>query len=81
MGDLLRSPRDRVSYLAYPNLFGTKGFVKVKVKVKICVFLWQLIRKRLLSNDNIARRRGPSTGLCALCGEFEDTNHIFSHVP
>ena len=33
MGDLLRSPRDRVSYLAYPNLFGTKGFVKVKVKV------------------------------------------------
>ena len=37
MGDLLRSPRDRVSYLAYPNLFGTKGFVKVKVKVLIDV--------------------------------------------
>ena len=25
MGDLLGSPRERVSYLAYPNLFGTKG--------------------------------------------------------
>jgi hypothetical protein len=29
MGDLLGSPRERVSYLAYPNLFGTKGLVSV----------------------------------------------------
>ncbi|KAM3401626.1 hypothetical protein ACQJBY_005985 [Aegilops geniculata] len=27
MGDLLGSPRERVSYLAYPNLLGIKGFV------------------------------------------------------
>ena len=25
MDDLLGSPRERVSYLAYPNLFGTEG--------------------------------------------------------
>ncbi|XBJ17036.1 hypothetical protein VPH35_008537 [Triticum aestivum] len=31
MGDLLGSPRERVSYLAYPNLFGIKGFVSKKV--------------------------------------------------
>nr|ADP02224.1 zf-MYND domain-containing protein [Triticum aestivum] len=29
MGDLLGSPRERVSYLAYPNLFGIKGFVSI----------------------------------------------------
>ena len=33
MGDLLGSPRERVSYLVYPNLFGTKGLVKVKVQI------------------------------------------------
>ena len=49
----------------------------LKVPLKIRIFLWQLARKRLPSNDNIHLRHGPSNGLCALCGEGEDTNHIF----
>ena len=40
MGDLLRSPRERVSYLAYPNLFGTKGFVKVKDAALVLVYYY-----------------------------------------
>jgi hypothetical protein len=44
---------------------------------RIRIFLSQLARKRLPTNANIRQRRGPSTGRCALCGEFEDTNHIF----
>ena len=40
MGDLLRSPRERVSYLAYPNLFGTKGFVKLSLlMMSVLVYL------------------------------------------
>ena len=49
----------------------------IGVPLKIRIFLWQLARKRLPSNDNIARRKGPSTGRCGLCGDPEDTNHIF----
>jgi hypothetical protein len=45
------------------------------------IFLWQLARKRLPSNENIRRRRGPTTGACALCGETEDNNHIFFSCP
>ena len=54
---------------------------RVAAPWKIKVFLWQLIRKRLPSNDNIRHRHGPSNGRCALCGEFEDTNHIFFTCP
>ncbi|KAM0821996.1 hypothetical protein ACQ4PT_071804 [Festuca glaucescens] len=35
MGDLLGRPRERVSYLAYPNLFGTKSLEKKKKKKKV----------------------------------------------
>jgi hypothetical protein len=54
---------------------------KVDVPMKICIFLWQLLRKRLPSNDNIHRIRSPSSGRCALCSEAEDTAHIFFLCP
>ena len=38
----------------------------LRVPLKIRIFLWQLARKRLPSNDNIHRRHGPSNGLCVL---------------
>jgi hypothetical protein len=50
---------------------------RIAVPLMIRVFLWQLIRKRLPTNGNICQRQGPTTGRCALCGEHEDTNHIF----
>jgi hypothetical protein len=58
----------------------SKFFVAIwhlAIPSRIRIFLWQLARKRLPTNDNIRQRRGPSTGRCALCGEIEDTNHIF----
>jgi hypothetical protein len=50
---------------------------KTRVPPKIRVFLWQLIRGRLPSADQVARRNGPTDGSCALCGELEDGDHIF----
>ena len=32
---------------------------------------------RLPSSNNIALRNGPSDGSCVLCGQHEDSNHIF----
>jgi hypothetical protein len=50
---------------------------KDRIPTKIKIFLWQLSRGRLPSNDQILKRRGPSDGLCALCGLPENVNHIF----
>jgi hypothetical protein len=50
---------------------------RMKVPPRIKVFLWQLIRGRLPSCEQVAKRHGPSDGSCALCGETEDCNHIF----
>lgn len=50
---------------------------KIAVPLKVCIFLWQLARKRLPTRVQIQRRHGPSNGICALCGSHEDVNHIF----
>jgi hypothetical protein len=50
---------------------------KTRVPPRIRVFLWQLIRNRLPSGVQVAKRKGPTNGACALCGEQEDCDHIF----
>jgi hypothetical protein len=54
-----------------------KDVWKVRVPPKIKIFLWQLLRGRLPSGDQLVKRHGPSDGNCALCGEREDCSHIF----
>jgi hypothetical protein len=54
---------------------------RTRVPPKIRVFLWQLIRGRLPSAEQVAKRHGPSDGRCALCQEIEDCNHIFFSCP
>jgi hypothetical protein len=50
---------------------------KIYVPLKIWIFLWQLSLKRLPPSDNIKKLHGSTNGNCTLCGEYEDTNHIF----
>jgi hypothetical protein len=54
---------------------------KTRVPPKIKIFLWQLIRGRLPSCEQVAKCMGPSNGLCALCADIEDCNHIFFTCP
>jgi hypothetical protein len=54
---------------------------RTRVPSKVKVFLWQLIRGRLPSSEQIAKRHGPSDGRCALCSGIEDCNHIFFSCP
>jgi hypothetical protein len=58
-----------------------KDVWKTRVPPRIRIFLWQLIRGRLPSSDQVAKRMGPSNGLCSLCGDVEDCNHIFFTCP
>jgi hypothetical protein len=53
---------------------------KISVPLKIRIFLWKLLLKRLPSSDNIKKRRGPTNGISALCGEPEDTITLSSNV-
>lgn len=48
----------------------------VALPLKIKIFVWQMIRNRLPSSDQIMKRHRPSDGRCALCGQ-ENTSHIF----
>ncbi|KAK1693054.1 hypothetical protein QYE76_009751 [Lolium multiflorum] len=54
-----------------------KEIWRTRVLPKIRVFLWQLIRGRLPSGDQLVKRHGPSNGRCALCGDWETCDHIF----
>ena len=52
---------------------------KARIPPKIKIFLWQAFRGRLPSADQIRKRNGPGSQFCALCGDVEDSDHIFFH--
>jgi hypothetical protein len=54
-----------------------KDMWRMRVTLKIKVFMWQLIRGKLPCSEKIAKRTGPSNGLCALYGDHSYCNHIF----
>ena len=50
---------------------------KASLPLKIKIFMWQMLRNRLPTSDNVAKRNGPADGTCGLCGLVEDANHVF----
>jgi hypothetical protein len=70
-----RSMYLRLSHGAEIVLF--KDVWRTRVPPKVKIFLWQLIRGRLPTCEQVAKRHDPSNGRCAMCGEIEDCNHIF----
>ena len=59
----------------------SSGLWKERMPLKIKVFFWQLFRDRLPTSANIAKRSGPTSGLCAICNTVEDVNHVFFRCP
>ena len=57
------------------------GLWKVRLPLKIKLFLWQMFRDKLPTSLNVAKRNGPADGPCALCGAPEDANHVFFICP
>ena len=53
------------------------GLWKARLPLKIKLFMWQLFRDKLPTSINVAKRNGPATGSCALCGAPEDASHVF----
>lgn len=64
-----------------PAQLVVKGLWSARLPLKIKLFLWQLFRNKLPTSLNVAKRNGPATGPCALCGAPEDANHVFFQCP
>ncbi|KAJ4732774.1 RNA-directed DNA polymerase (reverse transcriptase)-related family protein [Rhynchospora pubera] len=56
---------------------------KIKAPPKVRVFLWLLIRDKLLTQHNLQKRGWPSIHSCVLCTHHaeETTMHLFSECP
>uniref|UniRef100_A0ACD5ZW81 Uncharacterized protein n=1 Tax=Avena sativa TaxID=4498 RepID=A0ACD5ZW81_AVESA len=59
-----------------PELGWTAPLWKAPLPLSIRIFVWQLLRDRLPSGAEVAKRNGPCDGLCPLCGTLETCAHI-----
>ncbi|KAI5006660.1 hypothetical protein ZWY2020_033903 [Hordeum vulgare] len=54
---------------------------KIRLRMKIRIFMWQWIREQVPYGVELLKRHGPVDGQCPLCGSVEDSSHIiFSHI-
>jgi hypothetical protein len=58
-----------------------KKIWRLKIPMKIRIFLWQVIHDRLPTREQILLRHGPTSGLCPLCDEVESVDHLLFNCP
>lgn len=51
----------------------------LKIPPRVQYFLWLLSKKRLLTRDNLGKRRKADDPSCLFCVEQESVNHLFFH--
>uniref|UniRef100_A0ACD5TFJ4 Uncharacterized protein n=1 Tax=Avena sativa TaxID=4498 RepID=A0ACD5TFJ4_AVESA len=50
---------------------------KIQIPGQVQVFLWLLAQNRLLTRENLAKRRNMSDQTCLFCLEIETNHHLF----
>jgi hypothetical protein len=60
-----------------PNNNRNKMIWKLKIPLKIKVFLWNLGRGAILTKDNLAKRRWKGSLTCCFCNRNESIHHLF----
>ena len=50
---------------------------KLHIPPRVQFFLWLLSKNKLLTRDNVAKRRTVNDNTCLLCSEKESINHLF----
>lgn len=58
-------------------IFPHKKLWKIKVPLKIKIFLWLVLKNIILTKDNLLRRGWKGTDKCMLCGAKESVEHLF----
>jgi hypothetical protein len=64
-------------YMNGYTVFLKKYLWKLKVSVKLKIFMWLLYKKVLLTKDNLAKRRWSGCTKCVFCDSHETINHLF----
>jgi hypothetical protein len=54
---------------------------KMKVPLKIKIFMWFLHRREILTKDNLAKRNWQGSKTCVLCDKDESIQHLFFECP
>jgi hypothetical protein len=54
---------------------------KMKVSLKIKIFMWFLHQKVIITNDNLAKRNWTGYKKCVFCDSEESVNHLFFACP
>jgi hypothetical protein len=63
------------------TVFLKKYIWKMKVPLKIKIFMWFLHQKVILTKDNLAKRNWTGCKKCAFCDSEESINHLFFACP
>jgi hypothetical protein len=50
---------------------------KLNIPLRVHIFLWLLSRNKLLTRDNMGKRRELNDQTCLFCCETESVNHLF----
>jgi hypothetical protein len=59
------------------TVFLKKYLWKIKVPLKIRIFIWFLYRKVILTKDNLTKRGWTGCTKCVFCGTQETSDHLF----
>jgi hypothetical protein len=71
-------------YLDWMNdhtVYLRKYLWKLKIPLKIKIFMWFLSNKVLLTKDNLAKRKWKGCQKCCFCDSIETVNHLFIECP
>jgi hypothetical protein len=64
-------------YMNGHTVFLKKYLWKIKVPLKIRIFMWFIYKKVILTKDNLAKRRWTGCSKCVFCGSKETIDHLF----
>jgi hypothetical protein len=70
-----------VAEYQHPNTALRNSLWKLKVPLKIKIFMWLLNRKVLLTKDNLKKRRWVGCTKCVFCDSQELVEHLFITCP
>lgn len=71
VNSMYRKMHDHLPDKAYKFLW------KVKLRLRIKIFLWLILHNAILTKDNLLRRNGKGDPKCFFCNELESINHLF----
>jgi hypothetical protein len=54
---------------------------KSKLPQKIKIFIWLVVRNKILTKDNLKKRNWKGSQECCFCGGDESIDHLFFHYP